>query len=55
MENIIVKEAKYIEHYLLEIIFTNNKGLLILEAFYKHTATHNTTGIRRWKILKNLR
>ena len=29
MENIIVKEVNYIENYLLEIIFTNNKKRVV--------------------------
>ena len=53
MENIIVKEAKYIEHYLLEIIFTNNKKRVV--DFGGFLQTHSHPQYNRYKKVENFK
>ena len=53
MENIIVKEANYIENYLLEIIFANNKKTVV--DFGVFLQTHNHPQYNRYKKQENFK
>ncbi|MEO6404300.1 MAG: DUF2442 domain-containing protein [Ferruginibacter sp.] len=53
MENIIVKEVRYIESYLLEIIFTNNKKMIV--DFGGFLQTHSHPQYNQYKKLKNFK
>ena len=53
MENIIVKEAKYMENYLLEIVFNNNKKTLV--DFGGFLKTHSHPQYNKYKELKNFK